>query len=68
MGECMHQTGKTTAIRRIAVRETHESRHHMGAPENPQTITQYYRIEWFGGGPQSVPHYAERRSSLQQRM
>ena len=42
------RSGKTTAIRRIADRQTGVSRHHggsiEGSPEIPQT-SQYYRIE-----------------------
>ena len=44
------QSGKTTAIRRITVRETSVSRHHGGPigghPETPSTSHQY-RIKWF---------------------
>ena len=45
---------KTTAIRRIALRETSVCRHHGGPiegipPETSRTTTQHYRIEGFKG-------------------
>ena len=47
-------TGKTTAIRRKAVRETGISRHRggliEGRPQTPRTITELYRFEGFKGG------------------
>jgi len=58
------QTGKTTPIRRTAVRETGVSWHHGGLIEGPHEIphiSQHYRIEGFKGGPQLGPHCAERR-------
>ena len=48
-------TGKTIAIRRIAVRETSVSQHHVGTIKDPlQPLVHHstiYRIEWFQGGP-----------------
>ena len=57
----------TTAIRRIAVRETGASRHDGGPIKAPRT-SQHYRIEEIKGGSQSVPHYAERHQPLRQPM
>ena len=56
--------GKTTPIRRIAVRETGVSRHHEGLiegpPETPQT-SEHYRIEGFKGALNWAPiKYVER--------
>ena len=42
------QTGKTTAIRRIAVLETSLSRHH-GTPLKLLEPSQHYRIEGLNG-------------------
>ena len=44
-----YQTRKTTAIRRVAVRETGVSRHHGGPIEGPPETPRkslYYRIEF----------------------
>ena len=46
------QTGKTTVIRRIVVRETSVSRHHrdrIEAPLKPIGLSQHYCIEGFKG-------------------
>ena len=48
------RTGKTTAIRRIAVKETSVSRHHGNPIEGlseSRRISQYYRIKVFMGSP-----------------
>ena len=45
-------SGKETAIRRKAVRETADSRHHDGQIEGPPSnicTSHHYRIEWFKG-------------------
>ena len=60
-----NQTGKTTPIRRAAVRETGASRHQGGPtevplPETPRTTIALNRIEGFKG-PSIGPHDAERR-------
>ena len=57
------QTGKTTPIRRAAVRDTSVSWHHEGLLK-PLGPSQQYRIEVFEVSPQWSPHYAERRKSL----
>ena len=44
------QFGKTSAVRRIAFRETDASRHHGGTVEGTLEPTQHYRIEGFKGG------------------
>ena len=51
--EKKNRTGKTTNIRRIAVREASVSRHHGGAFKahpNTHRISEHYRIEGFNGG------------------
>ena len=76
------QTGKTTAIRRIAVRKTVVSRHH-GCPikgimgdqlrlslksfEGAVRLSQHYRID-LKKGSLIGPHYAERNQFLEQLM
>ena len=53
----MSQTGKTTAIRRVADREMASlgiMGDHLGASKTPQTITALYRIEEFKGGLNST--------------
>ena len=60
---------KTTAISRVAVRDTDVSH---GAPIGGSLKSfepsQQHRIEGFEGCPQLDPHYAERRQPLNQRM
>ena len=57
------QTGKTTMIRRITVREDGVSRHHRGViegpPETPQT-SRHYRIKGCEGAPELGSQFAER--------
>ena len=60
-------SGKTTAIRLIAVRDTSVSEHHgalIDGPHETSRTTQHYRIVKFKGGPLFFPHYAKRSRSL----
>ena len=63
--------GKTTTMRRTAVRENGVCQHHVspieGLPEIPRT-SNHYDFEGYKEGPQLTPHYAERRQSLRQSM
>ena len=57
------RTGKATPIRRIAVRETSNSRHHgdkLRATLKPSGPLEHYCIEWFKRGPELGPQYADR--------
>ena len=53
-----HQTGKTTAISRTAVREDDDT-YLRTNPGTPRT-SQHYSIEDFQGGPELGCHYAPR--------
>jgi len=63
------QTGKTTAIRRIAVRETGVSRHRGDQLKNPWNPSGHHITVVLRGlkvGPQLHPHYAESLQSVEQ--
>ena len=63
------QTGNTTVISCITVRETSICQHHGGPIEGSAKtlgLSQQYCIEWFKISTQLSPHYAVRRKSLEQ--
>ena len=60
----MQQAGKVAVIGRRTVREASVSRHNGGQSEGPPLTPRYHSTMMFEGlmgGPQIVPHYAERR-------
>ena len=61
------QTGKTTAIRRIAVRETSVSRHNGGPINGLSQNDSALMYDGLHGGSKLLPHDPERRKSLRQK-